>query len=93
MMNYDKKKKYEENVAPVVAELKRVCTENGIPVFVTVCVENTDGNSIYESDMISPTMLKLDLAEDHFPKHLGVVNGFDVAPFKKDIEELELPIV
>lgn len=92
-MEFNKKKIYNEQVAPIVTELKNVCTKNGIPVFITSCVADGQKGCQYESDMVSPTMLKLDLTDDHYPKHLAVLNGFEVAPFKKEVEELEIPII
>lgn len=88
----DNKKIYEEKILPVIEELKKVCSECGMPVFVTVCTNNTDTATEYIADMISPLMLKQELTDDHFTKHLAVLNGFEVTASKPDIVELEFPV-
>lgn len=88
----EKNTTYEEKVQPVVEELKKVCSECGMPVFITVCTSNTDSGTVYTSDMISPMMLKMELKDDHFTKHLAVLNGFEVTAAKQDIMELEFPV-
>lgn len=88
----DKRKAYEEKIQPIVENLKKTCSECGMPVFVTVCLGNTETGTDYVSDMISPLMLRQELIDDHFTKHLAVLNGFEVTAAKKDIIELEFPV-
>lgn len=74
---FDKRKEYEALVMEKVIELKRICHMEKIPMFITVCVENTANETIYEKEMVSAATCDYDLTDDQIAKHVNVSLGFD----------------
>lgn len=87
-MKYDKKKVYDEKIAPLVQSLIQACNEEKIPAFVTVAVRNTEDDTEYVSGMVSAFDSNIRLENDKFTKLVNVMNGFDTVPHV-DIVELE----
>lgn len=52
VVEYDKTKEYENNVEPVVAKLKEVCTLARIPMFVTCAVKNNMKETKYKNEIV-----------------------------------------
>lgn len=77
---FDYTKDYEEEVAPIIAELRRVCSENRMPMFVSVCVKNDNSGTVYKNEMISAVSSGIVLKEDHMVNHVNVMNGFATVP-------------
>ena len=69
----DSKTEFIQNVKQVIRDLKKLCLNNSIPMFVTVYVPDKDE---YISDIVSPSVLGLDLKPDIISGHLNVANGF-----------------
>lgn len=87
-MTYDKRKEFEEYIKPHLTGLKRLCLKYDLPFFFTTCVENTDKESVYESEMYSGLAKGLDLTNDYFPNLAKVMKGFDTK-FPKEIPSFE----
>lgn len=73
---YDHTHDYENEVAPIIAELKRVCNINRIPMFVCVAPKNTPDGATFKSDVLSPAQFDLKLKENYFSDFINVLNGF-----------------
>lgn len=77
---FDHTATYEEEVSKIVDNLKRVCVVRNIPMFLTLGIENTDEETIYKSEMLSPDAHGLELTDNIFPKLVNVLMGFDTVP-------------
>ena len=81
-----------------VWEEQSLCSIYDIPLFVTACIRNDRSGSVYVNDMVSPDVKGIVLREDHFPKHLAVMRGYDVhlpdqlgcVPEMEDMDEIFL---
>lgn len=90
-----KKKDYYKNVIePKILELKKICNDEKIPMFVAVAVSNNEKKTEYEYDFIGTNSNEIFLKDDKITDFFNVVLGFDVVPPKKivnidyDIEEV-----
>ena len=88
MMNYimNKKKIYEEKIAPLAQTLMQACSEEKIPVFITAAVSNNDVSTDYVTNMSSALVNDVLLGNDKFPKLVNVMNGFDTVPHSDPID-------
>ena len=77
---FDKKKIYNQEIAPLIAEIKKICALNKIPCFTCVAVSNKEDKTEYAYDGVLTGFLNMELSDDRFSKHLCVANGFDVKP-------------
>ena len=69
----DRKTEFIENIKQAIRDLKKLCLNNSAPMFVTVYVPGKDE---YISDMVSPSVLGIDIKPDLISGHLNVANGF-----------------
>ena len=74
---FNKKAEYNSLIADKVTEIKRLCHIHKIPMFITLCIENTDSKSVYEKEMISSATCGYELSDDQIVKHVNVSLGFD----------------
>ena len=95
---YNKQAEWDELCAPVLRELVGLCSIHEIPLFVTACILNDRTGSLYVNDMVNPDVRGIVLKEDHIPKHLAVMRGYDVClpdksgevPQMEDLDEIFL---
>lgn len=76
-VTFNKKKEYDELIAPKVEELQRLCHIQKIPMFITVCVENDDKQTEYIKEMVSAATCGFELTDNQISKHVNVSLGFD----------------
>ena len=81
---FDKREDYDLLIAEKVAELKRLCHLQKIPMFITLCVANTDTEAVYKKEMISAATCGYELSDDQIAKHVNVSLGFDTVPPMSD---------
>lgn len=77
---FDQRKIYEEEIMPHISEIKKICALNHFPCFTCVAVANNGKETTYKYDGVLPGYLNMNLANDHFSRHLCVANGFEVKP-------------
>ena len=95
---YNKQADWDEHCAPALQKLVDLCRIFEIPLFVTACIRNSHEGSEYVADMVCPDVRGITLTEDHIPKHLAVMRGYDVhlpdkgsvAPQMEDMDEIFL---
>ena len=85
---FDKKEIYEDFVEEKILELVRLCNQHKLPFFMTVAVANDDNHTEYKSNMYASATNDIMLSEDHFPKHVNVLNGFETVP-KRKLSEID----
>ncbi len=85
--DFNNKAVYEEQIAPLVQQLKNVCIHNNIPFFIGVPVKNNEKETKYAYDGLMPNMFNVVLKDDRIAKHLLVANGFDVRTGRQDAFE------
>lgn len=88
-MAYDKKDLYNKEIAPLLRELLVACDRYQIPMFATFAIGDTGKDTVYQSEMISSMNAGVRLSEDLLPKHVNILNGFDVVPYL-DVKTLDL---
>lgn len=76
--NYDNTQIYEEQIAPMIAEIEKICTENKMPFFATVAVANDENKTVYKSLAKTPIPMDVVLTNEHITKHINVLNGFEI---------------
>lgn len=89
MASFNKKNEYDSLIADKVMELKRLCHMYKMPMFVTVCVKNTESETEYEKEMISAVTCGYELTDNQITKHVNVSLGFDTVQPKPE-ETLEV---
>ena len=95
---YNKQAVWDELCAPVLHELVVLCSIHEIPQFVKACIRNDRNGPLYVNDMVNPDVRGIILKEDHIPKHLAVMRGYDVClpdksgavPQMEDMDEIFL---
>lgn len=85
MMDFNKRK-HEEELKNKIQELTKYCMFNGIPLFVTACIDDNGKKSEYISEMVSPDVLDVNLSDNRFPKYVNIGLGFDTVPANEIIE-------
>ena len=87
---------FNESTKPHVKEILLLCDQYHIPAFMTFAVANgegaKDGGTDYITEMLSSAAEDVSLVNDNIVRHALVVDGFDVAPFRKSVldDESEL---
>ena len=74
---FNKSNEYKTLLADKILDIKKICHIHKIPMFITVCVVNTENESIYEKEMISAATCGCELADNQIAKHVNVTLGFD----------------
>lgn len=102
MTLFDKKKEYNEYVAPLIEQLKMRCEAHDIPMYVSCCIRSKENETEYVSDAVCTGSKNVELFDDQIEKHLCVSNGFLVSPpgfqddmpssFLEYMDEIELQI-
>ena len=95
---FNKQSVWDEHCSPALRKLVALCTIYEIPLFVTACVINDRSGSVYVSDMVNPDIKGIVLKDDHIPKHLAVMRGYDIflreknsiVPQMEDLDEIFL---
>lgn len=76
---FDKNGVYEQEIAPLITELKRISSENRIPFFAAfgTMMENGkfDRGAGIRSTAVIPEVLGLASQDSFFPEFINVVNG------------------
>lgn len=78
--NFDKTHEYEDEILDLVTKLRIACNRNKVPMFVSVCVKNTDKETLYKNEMVSAVSSGIKLKDDKIVKFVNVLNGFDTVP-------------
>lgn len=83
---YDKTEEFEQQIAPTIQKLKAECFQNGVPLFLSCAVKDTQSTTEYISEMVSPAQLGVDLADDRIAEMVKMLNGFVAVPEAKPLE-------
>ncbi len=73
---YDKTKVYKNKIEPLMQKLMLTCNSEGIPMFATFAVRNSQDETEYKSEMLLATTEK-QLAVNNIAKCLLKLNTFD----------------
>lgn len=91
---FNKRNEYESLILGKVEEIKRLCHMHKIPMFITVCVENTKDKTVYEKEMISASTCRYELIDDQIAKHVNVSLGFNtIQPSQEEIFDMDEALV
>ena len=93
---YNRQADWNTHCAPVLQKLVDLCSIYESPLFATACIRNSCDGSEYVADMVSPDVRDIILKDDHIPRHLAVLRGYDVhlpgqssiAPRMEDMDEI-----
>lgn len=96
LTQYNRQADWNTHCAPVLQKLVDLCSIYEIPLFATACIRNSCDGSEYVADMVSPDVRDIILKDDHIPRHLAVLRGYDVhlpgqsniAPRMEDMDEI-----
>lgn len=85
---YDKKDLFASRFQSKAEELAALCTQSGVPCFMTFCVYDDGRHTEYKNYISGSASNGIRLAEDHICNHVNVANGFrTVAPYDDFDEE------
>ncbi len=96
----DRRKEFEEKIAPRLDELEMLCGIYKIPFFATCCYEDSEEGTSYMRYMASPMSMGIKLHDDQIRHHINVSNGFDTIPHNgsgsydailEEYEQMDLP--
>ena len=87
------RKIYEEQIAPHVREIRKICGIEKIPCFMLFELDDNasvDKDNLltfeYEVEAISPGFLGVKATNDKVTQMINVMNGFDVVPPREPME-------
>lgn len=63
-----------------VQELKNLCQEHQIPMFISMCYKNTPKDSFYYNDVVGSKSNNINLTNDLFKHYVNINNGFTTIP-------------
>ena len=82
----DKLEVYKKEIEPLIRSAKKLCYDNGIPMFFAAAVKDDGQTTSYKNEMVSSTIAKQPLADDRIAKMVNVVIGYDVILPQQPIE-------
>ena len=82
---YNKKKEYQTEIAPVIMELKELCSKHGIPMFFAAAYKNTEKETYYIYEMLMAASNRK-LADNQIHALLLSINGFQI-DYPEDVKE------
>ena len=85
---YDKKELFNEKMAPLIAEMKKICKLNKVPFFISVATANKRGETSYYTDGVMPGSNSIKLYDDQYRKYLLVIQGATVSVQKDESESI-----
>ncbi len=71
---------YKKELDNKIKEIEKICNNNKIPFFISLCTFNDENITKYENTLVSPYKHELKITDDYFPKYVNVVNGFSTVP-------------
>ena len=77
---FDKTKKYPDEIEKMLQELTKICKREGIPFFFAACVANNKKESVYKVEMLSAETCDTKLTTDWLCKFVDITLGFDAVP-------------
>ena len=69
---------YSEQLEPIIKQMKKICYENHVPMFVTIAVKDDGKETTYENTMVSSAIAEQKLSDDRIAKMVNVGMGYDV---------------
>ncbi|MCR5670739.1 MAG: hypothetical protein K6G10_07005 [Butyrivibrio sp.] len=79
LVEYDMRKVYEDQITPLLLQIKQICIKNRIPCFMSCAVSNMNGVTTYEQDGILTGSNNIELYQDRFPTFL-LVDKMNLVP-------------
>lgn len=67
---FDKKDVYDREIAPLVAQIKKICKLNDIPMIFTFAVANDEKDTTYVTEGSSTGSMNINLTDDCFENYL-----------------------
>lgn len=86
---YNKTKKYEDDILPLMKRILIYCNEYNIPMFATFAVSDDGKKTTYNTEVVTAASLGLTISEDHLVKHASILSGWDTIPVAQPSEFLD----
>lgn len=83
---FDRQDIYDEKVAPLVEQIRKICSIYNMPFMFSCCVKNEKTGTVYKNDAISTGSRNIVLTDDRLERHLCVEAGFRTVPGNTEIE-------
>ena len=90
-VHYNKQRVFDEQIAPLIQQLKTICNIERMPMFISVAVENQPGKTVYRNDAVlasTGVYLEDNRIGDIMLSMNGLVTEYPDY-IKKDLRELE----
>ena len=81
---YDKKDIYITKLAPIIQQLKDACEESKIPFFVTIAYENTQSDTNYAHNILTPAALGLEIKRNTLINHSKLEKDYQLISIMKN---------
>ncbi len=75
----------QDEIAPHLNEIKKICSINKIPFFFSVAAQDDGVQTTYLSEIISPKTSGTQLSNDKITPMLNIVNGFKAVDPRYDM--------
>lgn len=89
--DFDRNECYEEQLAPIVGEIRRICNENHIPCFLAFGTKMEGGRFLRGEGVrctaLLPQVLGIQTDDSYFAEFVNVMNGAKTTYFQQDILE------
>lgn len=77
---FNKEEEYGKEIEAKIQELKLICNDAKIPMFVTVCMNSSNEETVYKSDVVGSKVNNIILKDDLIADLINVMNGFRTVP-------------
>ena len=84
---FNKEKIYKSKVEPLVDELRQICNQENLPMFLAVCTANSQSGTTYHKEAVTSTTHGVALKEDLIPKFINITLGFETI-FPSEIPDI-----
>lgn len=81
-------KVYEEKLLPLINQIRIICNDNKIPMFMSYALTTDENEIIYKNDIIDSDFVGVTLVDDKIKEHMKIMAGFQTIYPTSEVEEI-----
>ena len=89
LTEFNKEKVYKEKIEKLVDELRQICNQENMPMFLAICTSNNKKCTTYHKEAVTAATHEVKLKEDLIPKFINVTLGFETI-LPNEIPDIEI---
>ena len=87
---FDQTETYKSKIAPLVKEIKGICSAHKIPFFISFTIASgEEGEIAYKRDALTPTALKLEISNCMMYPLICIAAGSKAVPASSEASQIE----